>query len=453
MSQQVDASRISELQEVVASALSNARASGASHAEADASLQRGLTVTVRLGEVDTIEYHRDRGLSLTVYFGKAKGSASTADLRPAAVREIVLKASAIARHTAADECSGLADPEALAREVPDLDLYHPWDLAPEQAVTLARECEAAGLESDARLKNSEGATVTTHSGVRVYGNSHGFLQGFPSTNHSVSCALVAQEGEDMQRDYWYSVARRAQALEDVAVVGRHAAQRALRRLGARRLRTRRAPVLFAPELARGLFGHFVGAIRGASQYRRSSFLLEAAGTQVFPSFLNIAERPHLLQGLASSPFDAEGVATRDRELVQGGVLQGYVLGSYSARKLGLKTTGNAGGIHNLLVTAQAGAAGPNDGSFQQLVQRMGEGLFVTELMGPGVNGVTGDYSRGASGFWIENGAIAYPVHELTIAGTLREMLRGIVAVGTDIDAQGAICTGSLLIEAMTIAGE
>ncbi len=453
MSQQVDASRISELQEVVASALSNARASGASHAEADASLQRGLTVTVRLGEVDTIEYHRDRGLSLTVYFGKAKGSASTADLRPAAVREIVLKASAIARHTAADECSGLADPEALAREVPDLDLYHPWDLAPEQAVTLARECEAAGLESDARLKNSEGATVTTHSGVRVYGNSHGFLQGFPSTSHSVSCALVAQEGEDMQRDYWYSVARRAQGLEDVAVVGRHAAQRALRRLGARRLRTRRAPVLFAPELARGLFGHFVGAIRGASQYRRSSFLLEAAGTQVFPSFLNIAERPHLLQGLASSPFDAEGVATRDRELVQGGVLQGYVLGSYSARKLGLKTTGNAGGIHNLLVTAQAGAAGPNDGSFQQLVQRMGEGLFVTELMGPGVNGVTGDYSRGASGFWIENGAIAYPVHELTIAGTLREMLRGIVAVGTDIDAQGAICTGSLLIEAMTIAGE
>jgi PmbA protein len=453
MSQQVDASRISELQEVVASALSDARASGASHAEADASLQRGLTVTVRLGEVDTIEYHRDRGLSLTVYFGKAKGSASTADLRPAAVREIVLKASAIARHTAADECSGLADPEALAREVLDLDLYHPWDLAPERAVTLARECEAAGLESDARLKNSEGATVTTHSGVRVYGNSHGFLQGFPSTSHSVSCALVAQEGEDMQRDYWYSVARRAQALEDVAVVGRHAAQRALRRLGARRLGTRRAPVLFAPELARGLFGHFVGAIRGASQYRRSSFLLEAAGTQVFPSFLNIAERPHLLQGLASSPFDAEGVATRDRELVQGGVLQGYVLGSYSARKLGLKTTGNAGGIHNLLVTAQAGAAGPNDGSFQQLVQRMGEGLFVTELMGPGVNGVTGDYSRGASGFWIENGAIAYPVHELTIAGTLREMLRGIVAVGTDIDAQGAICTGSLLIEAMTIAGE
>jgi PmbA protein len=448
MSQQVDASRISELQQVVAGALSEARASGASHAEADASLQRGLTVTVRLGEVDTIEYHRDRGLSLTVYFGQAKGSASSADLRPAAVREIVLKAASIARHTSADECSGLADPEELAREIPQLDLYHPWDLEPEQAVTLARECEAAGLACDARLKNSEGATLTTHSAVRVYGNSNGFLQGLPSTSHSVSCALVAEQGEDMQRDYWYSVARSMQGLEPVAAIGRRAAQRAVRRLGARRLGTRRAPVLFAPELARGLFGHFVGAIRGASQYRRSSFLLEAAGTQVFPSFLNIAERPHLLRGLASSPFDAEGVSTRDRELVQNGVLQGYVLGSYSARKLGLKTTGNAGGVHNLLVTADSAS-----GSFEQLLQRMGEGLFVTELMGPGVNGVTGDYSRGASGFWVEQGAIAYPVHELTIAGNLREMLRGIVAVGNDVDSQGAVWTGSVLLEAMTIAGE
>ena len=449
MSQQVDATRISELQDVVAGALREARASGASHAEADASLQRGLTATVRLGEVDTIEYHRDRGLSLTVYFGKAKGSASTADLRPDAVREIVRKATTIARHTAADEYAGLADPESLAREVPDLDLYHPWDLTPEQAVSLARDCEAAGLATDARLRNSEGATVSSHAAVRVYGNSNGFLHGFPSTSHNVSCALVAQDGEDMQRDYWYSVARNAQGLEDVSAIGRRAAQRALRRLGARRLPTQRAPVLFAPELARGLFGHFVGAIRGGSQYRRTSFLLEAAGTQVFPTFLNISERPHLLQGLASSPFDAEGVATRDRELVQDGVLQGYVLGSYSARKLGLKTTGNAGGIHNLLVTASDGATG----SFEQLLQRMGEGLFVTELMGPGVNGVTGDYSRGASGFWVANGAIAYPVHELTIAGNLRDMLRGVVAVGSDVDSQGAICTGSVLIESMTIAGE
>ena len=258
--------------------------------------------------------------------------------------------------------------------------------------------------------------------MRVYGNSHGFLEGFPSTSHSVSCALVAQDGEDMQRDHWYSVARRAEGLEDYAAIGRHAAQRALRRLGARRLATRRAPILFAPELARGVFGHFVGAIRGASQYRRSSFLLEAAGKQIFPAFLNIAERPHLAAGLASSPFDAEGVATRDRELVARGVLQGYVLGSYSARKLGLHTTGNAGGIHNLLIAADAAAGGAaqTSGSFEQLLRLMDTGLYVTELMGQGVNGVTGDYSRGASGFWVENGAIAFPVHELTIAGNLRE---------------------------------
>ena len=448
MSQQVDASRISELKDTVAAALEQARAAGLSHAEADASLQRGLTVTVRLGEVETIEYHRDRGLSVTVYAGKAKGSASTADLRTAAVRETVDKAAAIARHTAADECAGLADPAALAREIPDLDLYHPWDLAPEQAVILARDCEAAGLACDTRLRNSEGGTVTTHSGVRVYGNSNGFLQGYPSTSHSISCALVAQDGDDMQRDYWYTVARRAQALEDGAAIGRKAAERALRRLGARQLTTRRAPVLYAPELARGLFGHFVGAIRGSSQYRRTSFLLEAAGKPVFPDFLQIAERPHLPQGLASSPFDAEGVATRDRELVRDGVLTGYVLGSYSARRLGLGTTGNAGGIHNLLVSASSA-----DSGFEQMLRQMGEGLFVTELMGPGVNGVTGDYSRGASGFWVQGGAIAFPVHEVTIASNLRDMFRGIVAVGTDVDTHGAIRTGSVLIEAMTIAGE
>ncbi|HEY3730077.1 MAG TPA: metalloprotease PmbA [Steroidobacteraceae bacterium] len=447
MSQAVDASRIDELKQLVAAALGEAQSTGASQAEADVSLQRGLTATVRLGEVDTIEYHRDRGLAVTVYFGKAKGSASTADLRPAAVRETVEKASAIARHTASDECAGLADPDTLARDVPDLDLYHHWDIEPEQAVQLARECEAAGLACDSKLKNSEGATVTTHSGVRVHGNSHGFLAGFPSTSHSLSCALVAQERQDMQRDYWFTVARNPEALEPAEAIGRRAAERALRRLGARRLSTRRAPVLYAPDLARGVFGHFVGAISGTSQYRRSSFLLNAAGQTVFPSHLDIVERPHLPQGLASSPFDAEGVATRDRALVSAGVLQGYVLGSYSARKLGLKTTGNAGGIHNLLVKSS------EHGSFEQLLGRMGTGFFVTELMGQGVNAVTGDYSRGASGFWVENGAVAFPVHEVTIAGNLRDMLRTIVAVGTDVDEQGAIRTGSVLIEAMTIAGE
>ncbi|HEX4375767.1 MAG TPA: metalloprotease PmbA [Steroidobacteraceae bacterium] len=447
MPQQIEASSINELKTVVTGALAEARNCGASQAEADASLARGLSVTVRLGEVETLEFHRDRGLAVTVYFGQAKGSASTADLRPQAVRETVQKACAIARHTSEDPCAGLADPAELASTIPDLDLDHPWELEAEQAIELARECESAGLQSDPRLKNSEGGTVNTGSAGRVHGNSLGFLEGLTSTSHSISCALIAQEQDDMQRDYWYSVSRNPAALEKPAAIGRRAADRTLRRLGARQLSTRKSPVLYAPELARGLFGHFVGAIRGPSQYRRASFLLNAAGEQVFPAFLNIVERPHLLCGLASSPYDSEGVATRDRDLVQGGVLQGYVLGSYSARKLGLKTTGNAGGIHNLLISSG------EHGTFDALLRRMGTGLLVTELMGQGVNGVTGDYSRGASGFWVENGAIAYPVHEITIAGNLRDMLRSIVAVGDDVDVQGAIRTGSVLIESMTIAGQ
>ena len=448
MSSEVDATRIPELQQVVSSALAEARSAGASAADADASVQKGLAVTVRLGEVETIEYHRDRGMAVTVYFGHRKGSASTADLRPAAVSQTVTKACAIARHTASDECAGLAEPETMAREFPDLDLDHPWGIEPEQAIEIARECEAAGRALDARLTNSEGASLSTHRGVRVFGNTHGFLAGFPSTSHSLSCALLAQSGSDMQRDHWYSVARSATDLMAAAAVGRRAGERAIARLGARRLGTRRAPVLFSPEMARGLHAHFIGAIRGASQYRRASFLLDAAGQQVYAPFLQMQERPHLPRAMASGNFDAEGVATRDRELVHDGVLDGYVLGSYSARKLGLTTTGNAGGVHNLLVSAPGASH-----DFAALLARMGEGLYVTELMGQGVNGVTGDYSRGASGFWVENGAIAYPVHEITIAGNLREMLRNIVAVGTDVDTQGAIRCGSLVVEGMTIAGE
>ncbi|MGB8693256.1 MAG: metalloprotease PmbA [Steroidobacteraceae bacterium] len=448
MSQEVDASRIPELQQVVSDALAQARTAGASQADADASLQKGLSVTVRLGNVDTIEYHRDRGMAVTVYFGLRKGSASTADLRPEAVERTVAKACAIARYTASDDCAGLADESVMARAIPDLDLDHPWDLQPEQAVAIARECEAAGLGVDKRLSNSDGAALSTHRGVRVYGNSHGFLAGFPSTSHSLSCALIAQQGQDMQREQWYSVVRNAAQLEAGAAIGQRAAQRALARLGARRLSTRRAAVLFAPDMARGLLAHFIGAIRGASQYRRASFLLDAAGQRLFPAFVQMQERPHLPGALASSPFDAEGVATRDRELLHDGVLEGYVLGSYSARKLGLQTTGNAGGIHNLIVTApQASTDLPG------LMARMGSGLYVTELMGQGVNGVTGDYSRGASGFWVENGALAYPVHEITIAGNLRDMYQRVVALGTDIDIQGAVRCGSLLIEDMTIAGE
>jgi PmbA protein len=445
---QVDATRLPELQEVVSSALAQARAAGASAADADASVQQGLSVTVRMGEVDTIEHHRDRGMAVTVYFGYRKGSASTADLRPEAVSQTVAKACTIARYTASDDCAGLAEAEAMAQVFPDLDLDHPWDIDAEHAVEVARECEAAGLAVDARLTNSEGAALATHRGVRVYGNTHGFLAGLPSTSHSLSCALLAQSGAEMQRDHWYSVARHHADLQDGPALGRRAAERALARLGAQRLGTRRAPVLFSPQMARGLYGHFIGAIRGASQYRRASFLLDAAGEQVFPPFMQIQERPYLPRALASGAYDSEGVGTRDRELVRAGVLDGYVLGSYSARKLGLKTTGNAGGVHNLLVGAPAASS-----DFAGLLRQMGSGLYVTEMMGPGVNGVTGDYSRGASGFWVENGAIAYPVHEITIAGNLREMYRSIVALGTDVDTQGGIRCGSVLVEAMTIAGE
>jgi PmbA protein len=437
-----------QLAEVVDYAREQALRQGASQCDADASVSRGLSVNVRLGAVDTVEYQRDRGLGVTVYFGKRKGSASTADLSRAAVAETVGKACAIARYTAEDSYAGLIEPEALARDIPDLDLDHPWELAPERAIELARECEAAGLALDARVSNSEGAAVSSQRHSGVYGNSLGFLAGYSSTSHSVSAALIAQQGEDMQRDYWYSVARDQAQLEPVAAIGRTAGSRALARLGARRLSTRKAPVAFVPEMARGLIGHFIGAIRGTSQYRKASFLLEAAGSQVFPAFISMQERPHIPRGLASAPFDQEGAATRDRDLVKDGVLEGYVLGSYSARRLGLRTTGNAGGLHNLLVTAADGglAAG-------EFLQRLGTGLLVTELMGQGVNGVTGDYSRGASGFWVENGAIAYPVHEITIAGNLKQMYREIAALGSDIDTRGGIRIGSVLISDMTIAGE
>jgi PmbA protein len=364
------------------------------------------------------------------------------------VRDTVAKASTIARYTAEDACAGLADPEELAKDIPDLQLDHPWSLTPDEAVSLARSCEAAGLAVDKRLTNSEGASVSTQRDVRVYGNSHGFLEGFSSTSHSLSCVLLAQQGEDMQRDYWFASARDANDLQSHEEIGRKAAERVLRRLGGRRISTRKASILFAPELARGFFGHFVAAIRGGAQYRKSSFLLGAAGQQVLPSFINIDERPHIVKALASAPFDDEGVVTRDRALVHEGVLDGYVLGSYSARKLGLRTTGNAGGVHNLNVTAPGKAQ-----SFESLLKQMGTGLFVTELMGQGVNPVTGDYSRGASGFWVENGTIEYPVHEITIAGNLKQMYLDIVSLGTDVDMRGAIRTGSVLLSELTIAGE
>ena len=448
MSQQVDASRIPELQEVVSHALQVARGKGASQAEADASLQQGLSVTVRLGEVETVEYQRDRALGITVYFGQRKGSASTGDLSRQAVEDMVTKACAIARHTAADDCAGLAEPEHLAREFPDLQLDFPWALEADAAVAIARDCEAAGRAVDTRLSNSEGASVSSQRGVRVYGNTHGFLAGECGSSHSISCVLLAQSGDDMQRDYWYSSARDPLDLEAPESIGRRAGERAIARLGARRLPTGKASVIFAPEVARGFLGHFVGAIRGGAQYRKASFLLGRAGQQVFPSWVNMHERPHLPKGVASSNWDSEGVRTRDRELVRDGVLDGYLLGSYSARKLGLSTTGNAGGLHNLIVDPS-----PDMPQLSTLMRRMERGLLVTELMGQGVNGVTGDYSRGATGFWIENGEIAYPVHELTIAGNLQSLYRDVLAIGADVDARGGIRVGSIWIGEFTIAGE
>jgi PmbA protein len=423
-----------------------ARRAGASAAEVSLSDGTALTVNVRKGEIESVEFQRDRDLGITVYFGQRRGHASTSDLSERAIGEALEHACAIARHTGEDPCAGLADPERMAREVPDLDLDHPWPLTVDAAVELAREAEATALSLDPRISNTEGAGLDTRRGISVYANSHGFVGHQQGTQHSLSCAVIAGTGEDMQRDYWYSAARVPAALEAAAQVGRRAAERSLARLHPRRLETRRAPVLFVPELARGLFGSFVGAISGSALYRKASFLLDQAGRPVFAPQVNIGQRPHLPRAMGSTAYDQEGVATADRELVVAGVLQGYVLGSYSARRLGLQSTGNAGGVFNLVV--QPGAL-----DFDGMLREMGTGLVVTELMGQGVNPVTGDYSRGAAGFWVEQGVIAYPVAGITIAGNLRDMFRGIRAIGNDVDTRGNIRSGSVLIEAMTIAGQ
>jgi PmbA protein len=435
-----------DLQSIIERALEEARARGASQAEAAVSQDTGLSVSVRLGEVETLEHQRDRSMGITVYFGQRKGSASTADFSLDAVRATVAKACSIARFTAEDACSGLADAVLMAREPSSLDLSHPWNIAADRAIEIAKSCEASALAFDPRINNSEGASLSTHQGLHVYGNTHGFVGGYPTTSHSLSCVVLAGTGEDMQRDYWYSSSRDWHELEQAEAIGRESARRTIARLGPRRLSTRRAPVLFVPEIARGLIGHFTAAIRGSSQYRQSSFLLNSVGQQVFPPGFSIAERPHIPKAAGSAPFDDEGVATRDRELVADGVVTGYILSSYSARKLGLETTGNAGGPHNLLVKPSL------EGGMDALLRRLGTGLLVTELMGQGVNMVTGDYSRGAAGFWVENGSIQYPVAEITIAGNLRDMLKGIAAVGDDVDVRGATRVGSILLPEMTIAG-
>lgn len=435
-----------ELADLLREALEEAKRQGAAAAEASASTGFGLSVKVRHGEVDTLEHMRDRGLAITVYFGQRKGTASSADFTHASLVETVRAACDIARYTSEDPCAGLADAALMATDVPDLKLFYRWGIGPEMAIDLARECEAAALEVDPRLTNSEGAEVSTHQGVHVYGNTHGFLNGYPSSQHSISCVVLGSIGESMQRDYWYTTARDPTALQAAVAVGQEAGRRTVQRLGARRLSTRTVPVLFTPMAARSLFGHFLGAIQGSSLYRKATFLLDSLDTRVFPDWLTIEEQPHLVGALGSAPFDGEGVATRPRTLVEEGVVRGYVLSSYSARKLGMQTTGNAGGIHNLTVH-------PGTMDYPQLLQDMHQGLVVTHLMGQGVNPVTGDYSRGATGFWVDNGEVAYPVEEITIAGRLREMFERIRAVGQDVDIRGNIRTGSVLVEGMTIAGE
>ncbi|MDR1076487.1 MAG: metalloprotease PmbA [Xanthomonadaceae bacterium] len=438
--------RLQSLVETTQQVLDYARAAGADQAEVSCSEERGLNVNVRMGEVETVESTRDRGIGVTLYFGARKGSASTGDLHESSLKATVEQAAAIARYTEDDSASGLADATLMATEFPDLDLWHPWRLDADEAVDLALACENAGREADARIANSDGASVGAGESLGVYANSHGFVGSERQTRHSISCALIAGQGEAMQRNGWYSLGLSAADLESPQAVGTRAAERTVARLAPRSVPTGEYPVVFISEMARSLIGHLLGAISGGALYRRSSFLLDSVGTKLFPDWFSIDERPRLRHGLCSGAFDAEGVATREVALVRDGILQRYVLGSYSARRLGLETTANAGGVHNLQVAA-------NSGGLDELLQRMGTGLLVTELMGQGVNPVTGDYSRGVAGFWVENGAIAWPVDGLTIAGNLKRMFEGIHAIGSDADSRSHIRIGSVLIGSMTVSGK
>ena len=437
--------QLAEIQSKVADTLKLALKKGATQAEASMSKVEGISVSSRLREVENIEFTNDGGLGISVYVGKHKGSASTADLSMEALALAVEKAVDIAKYTSEDPCTGLADAELIATEFPDLDLYHPVPLDPQKAIKTAVAAESAALDYDPRITNSDGASYNANMGMRVYGNTHGINAGYTSSRYSLSCMVIASDNDDMQRDYAYTVSRDASKLDSAEAVGMEAAQCTVARLGAQKIKTATVPVLIDKQLASSLFGHYVGAISGGSLYRRSSFLLDKLGSQVFPEWLNIVERPHLKGGLASSNFDHEGVATKDMTIVDSGKLSTYLYTSYSARKLNTVTNGHAGGIHNWIVSD----SGQSDA---ELLKTMGTGLYVTEMMGQGVNIVTGDYSRGAAGFWVENGVIQYPVHEVTIAGTLQEMFANIVAIGAERDARGSVSTGAVLLEKMKIAG-
>ena len=443
---QVDLFNALSIQDLVTTVLQEAKKQGATSAEVDVAVNQGFNVMVRMGDVETVEYNQDKIIEVTVFFGQRSGSASMSDVRPQAIRDCVKAACNIAKFTDEDEFSGLADQSLLAFDYPDLDLHYPWQLSVPAAIDIGKECEAIGLAQDKRITNSEGASVSTVTVWHGYGNSLGFIGVTPVTRHEISCVLIAKEGEEMQRDYHYSVACDPQNLSSIQEIATEAATRTVRRLGGRRMATRKTPVIFQAEEARSLLGHFTAAIRGSSLYRKSSFLLDHLGQQIFPSHITLDERPLLPKSLGSAAFDEDGVRTAANVFVNQGVLEKYSLGVYSARKLGMQTTGNAGGVHNLFVTT-----GTED--FAGLLKKMGTGLVVTEMMGNGVNMVTGDYSRGASGFWVENGAIQYPVEEITIAGRLQDMYKNLVDVGTDVDQRGNIQTGSILLEEMTVAGD
>lgn len=437
---------IDEIKQMSEDVLKVAKRLGASSAEAELSLSIGQNVSVRLGEVENIEYNRDKGMSVTVYFGQQKGHASTSDLSAKALQDTVAAACNIAKYTAQDTFCGLADAELMAQDIPDLDLNHPWDISVDEAILIAKSCEQAAMAVDARITNSEGGSVSTGTGFFAYSNSHGFTGGYASSRHGISCSVIAESENNMQRDYWYTTARAAADLQSANEVGRIAGERTVRRLNAKKIKTCQVPVLFEASLSSGLISSLISAISGGNLYRKSSFLLNSLGQQIASPLLNIYEDPFIKKGLASSPFDNEGVATSARQLVENGVLQGYVLSSYSARKLGMKTTGNAGGNHNLIVQS-----GEHD--FAGLLKLMGTGLVVTELLGHGMNMVTGDYSRGAAGFWVENGVIVHPVEEITIAGNMTEMLKMIVGIGSDVLVQNSKQVGSILIERMTVASD
>ncbi len=436
-------------EELVDVSLAHAKKLGATDAGAEASEGCGLSVSVRKGALETVERNRDKSLGVTVYIGHRRGNASTSDFSRAAIERTVQAAYDIARFTAEDPAAGLPDAQDIAQHHPELDLFHPWALQSEEAAKLALRCEAAALKTDRRITNSEGAAVSAQQSHFFSAHTRGFRGGYASSRHSLSVAPIAGKGDDMQRDAWYSSMRSHEELASPEAVGRYAAERALSRLQARKITTRECPVLFESTLAAGLLGHFVQAVSGGSLYRKSSFLLDSLGKSVFPRHIDVLEDPFVLRGKGSSPFDEEGVTTHARQVVKAGRVQGYFLSSYSARKLGMRTTGNAGGSHNLVLTSRETQTRDD---LRAMLRKLGTGLFVTELMGQGVNYVTGDYSRGASGYWVEKGEIAYPVQEITIAGSLPKMFKGIEAVGADAYNYGAKTIGSVLINRMKIAG-